>query len=203
MEILITCSVGIVLHNNQHYMQVITAKYEHHYFAPISHTQAINMAAADEIEIGEAEELNGTVFNPAASMILPDGLLIPDDRREDMLVGAIEGGSNYWYWLGDEATALVDKHGNPKKEPFSILMWKAIQAGESIPVHDKEEMADDDDTTEENRLGYINLESIKKGERIMLEKYNKHYMDIINEGDDAITADIWFQLAVMGEVTFG
>lgn len=120
---------------------------------------------------------------------------IPQNRQEDMLVGALEGGSNYWYWLSDEATAIIEKHQENERMPLAIAMFKAILAGETIPVNDAE--------NPNEKLGEINLKSIAEGEEIMAAKHSRHYIDIINEEDDADTADVWFQLCVLKEVVYG
>lgn len=123
---------------------------------------------------------------------------ITDQRREDMIVGAIEGGSNYWYWLGDDATNIIDEYcKNPigRDHPLVIGMWKAIQDGKSIPIRDLED--------ENTVLGSISLQSIKEGEQLMADQQPKHLMDIVNEMDDANTADIWFQFCVLKELTYG
>ena len=52
-------------------------------------------------------------------------------------------------------------------------------------------------------LGTFNLENIKRGEEIMLKEYPKHFANILSENDDAETADVWFQLVVLGEIVYG
>lgn len=37
----------------------------------------------------------------------------------------------------------------------------------------------------------------------MQEKYPQHWADIINESDDANTADVFLQCVVFGEVIYG
>lgn len=122
--------------------------------------------------------------------------LIDDQRREDMLVGAIEGGSNYWYWLSDEAVKTI-KEATPDKdgEPLSTRMWAAIKSGATIPVNDYE--------NQNEKIGEINLQSVYNGEFLMLTKYKEQFADIISENDDAGTADTWFQLCSLGELVYG
>lgn len=127
-------------------------------------------------------------------------IYLPDDVRENLLCSALEGGSNYWYWLPSEARIIFEEYRKEKREPIVNMMFKAIQAGHKIPVHDAETIDDENDG---DLLGYISKESIEKGERIMFEKHNQHYSDARNENDDATTGDVWFQLAVMGEIVYG
>ena len=136
-------------------------------------------------------------------------LLIPytkmnNQLRIDLLETALYGGSNYWYWLSDESHDIVMKYGETENGSFSEKMMAAINAGENIKIHDAEEF--DEDNLNECLLGIINLESIVKGEKIMREnpKYVRHYADAISEMEgDSTTADVWFQLCVMGELVFG
>ena len=120
---------------------------------------------------------------------------IPDQKREDMLVGALEGGSNYWCYIPEKSVKIIEKYGNLNKDPFSTTMWKAIKAGEIIPIHDIENRAEE--------LGKISLLSIDVGEQLMAEKSLNHFTDMINETGDAITADVWFQYCVLKEIVYG
>ena len=114
-------------------------------------------------------------------------------RQEDMLIGAYEGGSNYWAELSEDALEIIKKYRKSGRAP-SEQMFDAIQAGESIPIEDSEEGG---------VIGYIDKASIKRAMTIMEVDYPVDYANIISENDDCNTADIFFQLAVMGEVVFG
>lgn len=114
-----------------------------------------------------------------------------NERRLDLLVGALEGGSNYWYYIDDAKNIINESTG----ETFCDKMFNAILAGKTIEIQDIE--------NENDKLGEINLASISKGEKLMLEYQPKHYADIVSENDDAITADVWFQYCVLGELIYG
>lgn len=195
MEILITVSMGLVVYNGQHYLQLITATNENHYFAPITEAEAIKISEADgiEIEVTSSPYLGGTMLRmPEPAVADP---LLDDQRRLDMLTGALEGGSNYWYYLKDDATDIIDKYRiEDTKEPVVDIIWRAIKEGESLPVRDLEN---------DDLLGYISWNSMLAGEAKMKEEQTEHYADIIKENDDANTADVWFQYVVMGTVVFG
>jgi hypothetical protein len=176
-------------------MVVISSERYQFYFVEIPHIQAINLSAKEQLDIEQDRpELNGWVIESDKSPVIAGEELVDDERRENMLVSALEGGSNYWYWLPEAATAIIRKH-KERGEPLSTGMWKAIKAGETIPVHDAED--------EEEKLGEINLESIKKGEALMLKQHARHFADLVSENSDATTADVWFQLCTLGEVTYG
>lgn len=122
---------------------------------------------------------------------------LTDEQHENLVVSALEGGSNYWYYLTERAVKIVDKFcpADKKDEPFSIRFWAAIKAGASIPVNDVENV--------KHNLGKISLASIEKGEQILADKYFSHFADIMDENDDATTADVWFQLCTLGEIVYG
>jgi hypothetical protein len=56
---------------------------------------------------------------------------------------------------------------------------------------------------EEPTKHYLTLKGVRKGLRLMKKEYPHHYADLVEENDDAITGDIWLQLAVFGEVIYG
>ena len=111
---------------------------------------------------------------------------ITQQRVEDLLCGAFEGGSNYWAYF------VVSKK---QKQGVKIdYIYEIATRGGEITINDRE--------TGET-LGFLNEESIKKGLQLMAEKYPNRFIDVVNENDDADTADIFVQLAVMGELVFG
>lgn len=49
----------------------------------------------------------------------------------------------------------------------------------------------------------VNLKTLKKGLERMGSEYPKHYADVVNENDDADTADVLLQLSTIGELRYG
>ena len=121
-------------------------------------------------------------------------IVITNEQRSNLLCSALEGGSNYWYYLGSDANKIIDEFRQPGDCGVDII-WKAIMNGKEIPVRDLENPKD--------VLGKMSLASIEKAEQIMAEKYPQHFADIVSGNDDATTGDIWFQLSVMAEVVYG
>ncbi len=117
-----------------------------------------------------------------------------------LLTSAIEGGSNYWYYLPD-LSMLPEKGYTPKfsetEFPNCLVskIWEAIRSGETIPIYDIE--------NEEEKLGEINIESINKGVKLMMQDHAEHYADAKSDSDDATTGDVFFQLCSMGELIYG
>jgi len=123
-------------------------------------------------------------------------IALTSDQRSNLLCSAIEGGSNYWYWLSSKAMKVINEvKPSDGKTPLVDRMWAAIEAGKSIPIHDLEDT--------KVQLGEISLVSIERGEQTMIEKHIQHFADVLKENDDAATGDVWFQLAVMNEVVYG
>lgn len=113
----------------------------------------------------------------------------------NMLVSALEGGSNYWYFIGNKSTdrilnATPEMNGEPTVDRFLM----AIQRGTVVNIYDIES---------DEKLGTLTPESWAKAEKLLIEKHRSHLGDILKENDDATTADVFFQLAVMGEIVYG
>ncbi len=120
--------------------------------------------------------------------------MITKELQSDLIITALEGGSNYWYLIKENGSNLVTKYKSKHTPCFSEAFYKAIDKGETIPVHDIENG---------DELGEINKKSIKLASQILLKEYKHVFANIISENYDANDADIWFQLAVMGEVIYG
>lgn len=120
---------------------------------------------------------------------------------EDLLVTALEGGSNYWYLLGN-----IDRKEIKKDEPLVIYIIRQIRDKDiSVAIYDIEEYDEDADKNDRNDyLGIIDKKNIIESFSLLAEKYPKIWTTIfIEDNYDANDADIWFQLVVMKEVKFG
>lgn len=115
---------------------------------------------------------------------------ISDQQISDQLCNALEGGSNYWYFLPD--LTMLD---SDTKLPLVDRIMNALNQGKSIPIYDLED--------EEIKLGDLNLKGIEKAFNIMDELFPHTLEEIIHESGDVDTGDIFLQLAVMGEIVFG
>ena len=119
---------------------------------------------------------------------------ITKEQRENLLCSAIEGGSNYWYYFNTKSCQAIDNIA-PKdgKTPFVDRLYTALEKGLTVAVQDCDTM---------KTIGQLSIESIEKGEQLMADKYADDFADIVADTDDANTADIWFQLAVIGRVEY-
>lgn len=128
---------------------------------------------------------------------------------DDMVITALEGGSNYWYWLKIdqqwfEVAKRYDIALSKKEQPVRThalpLTQRIVNAllnveGFTLPIYDLED--------NDEKLGELTLESFKKACEICITEFPNTWAALINEHYDADDADILFQLSVMGEVKFG
>jgi hypothetical protein len=117
---------------------------------------------------------------------------VSKEKIESMLCNALEGGSNYWYFLPDlemlkdtKSPYLVDK----------IVEYVLANPDGKVPVYDLED--------EEEHLGDITLENIKRGTQLLAVKDPKAYANMMEDNADAGDGDVWLQYVVMGKIIYG
>ena len=116
---------------------------------------------------------------------------------DNLIITALEGGSNYWYELNDDEFCmdLPAKAGDYDTLTEKISKALFTNPDFQMKVYDKE--------IPDEVLGTVTQESIMKA----FELANLHYSvcldNIISDDYDAEDADVMFQLATMGEVVFG
>jgi hypothetical protein len=119
---------------------------------------------------------------------------IDPKRVQDMIIGAFEGGSNYW--LGRGRVELIE----PKYHelPDDGVVWYG---------NSKRNVFAEDDflVTIETEEGVKNLDAvaIDRGLQVMAHDYARHFADMVNENDDADTSDVFLQCCLFGEVVYG
>lgn len=133
---------------------------------------------------------------------------IEDKDVCNLLVSALEGGSNYWY--------MIEESVQPKAWTFSL--WREWKPGTKSPYFSdvpfneggalifsvKSEERDEDLARKEEAERYtLDREAMQRGLTLMAAESPRHYADFIAENDDAITADVWLQYCLFGEVKFG
>jgi|LauGreDrversion4_2_1035121.scaffolds.fasta_scaffold920442_2 hypothetical protein len=118
---------------------------------------------------------------------------------EDIFVTAIEGGSNYWYFLSKDAIKRI-RQAVPR-EVDAVLSTATLKAvydhGVAVPINDVE--------NEEDIVGWISMETMQ--ERLQ-DLYNNKDLRWaleahIERDGDADSADVVFQYLAMGEVVYG
>jgi len=122
------------------------------------------------------------------------------DVLENIFVTALEGGSNYWYYINNENGRKVREAVSREEEPsFSMAFAKAILDKRiSIEIHDIEDMENDEP------IGVINEQTIMEGLQKMVDAGDGWALfDEIAEQGDAESSDVCFQYMVLGEVVYG
>lgn len=120
----------------------------------------------------------------------------------NVLCCALEGGSNYWYAIGD-----VDRKHFIKGDPFVDNLTRSfdLEPSYELDVYDIESIEYDEDEDEGtmDKLGTLTLASMAEALSFMAEYYPEEFGRIMDMSCDADDADIFFQIAVMGEIVFG
>ena len=119
---------------------------------------------------------------------------ITAEMIEEIIVGALEGGSNYWYLLGDEIPPK-DGKGTPLSERICNEVLNSPEY--KLPIYDF------DEPLAEEVIGYLTQEGMLNAFRIVSEKYPWHYTNMVSECADAETYDVFFQCAVLGDIVYG
>jgi hypothetical protein len=128
---------------------------------------------------------------------------VTEERARDLLVGAFEGGSNYWYFIKDR------RFGPHKSKDFRAGGQFYIEGGycplylipfvEGCSLVITDPSSDDEDSKE----FILDRAAMQRGFQVMQEKYLHHWNDFVTENDDACTSDVWLQCCLFGEVVYG
>lgn len=136
----------------------------------------------------------------------------------DLFVTALEGGSNYWYYM--DLPDNIKSYG----QSISEAVGEFILQGGKIYFYDNElrsEVIRDrnrgeytiegdvidqkrfDEDMDETYLGHVDMNHILEAITIIKKEYPNIWENILLEQEDAGDADVFLQLCVMGEVVFG
>ena len=117
------------------------------------------------------------------------------DTFENIVITALEGGSNYW--MDYEVKKGIPKRDEmPDKAPSERIAYGLWHNKDSeVAIWDAEEDGE--------LLGTLTYDSVREGMQLACKDYMKEINMMISEDYDAWTADTLFQVLVMGEVTFG
>ena len=136
----------------------------------------------------------------------------------DLFVTALEGGSNYWYYMDlpdniksygqyiSEAVGEYILQGGKiyfyDDELRSEVMYN-LRKGEYKIEGDIIDQKRFDEDIEETYLGYVDMDKILDAISLIKKEYPNIWENILLEQSDAGDADVFLQLSVMGEVVFG
>ena len=117
---------------------------------------------------------------------------------EDIFVTALEGGSNYWYYLPEESIKAIRKAVPKSEDPYlSTAILKAILDHDvKIAVNDAE--------NEDEVVGVITRGTMQARLQLLSDSKERWALEAhIKEEGDAGSADVVFQYLTMGEVVYG
>lgn len=121
---------------------------------------------------------------------------LTQDQIKDVIVGALEGGSNYWYYLNNKSVeAIREKVSKEENKYLSEAITDAVFRGAVVPFYDVE--------NPNEKLGFLSKKSIEVGLQKMLDDEREEIDMVLNGEDDAETSDVILQYCVMGELVFG
>lgn len=118
---------------------------------------------------------------------------------ENVFVTALEGSSNYWYYLPKESIKRIREAVPKEEDPYlATAMLKAVlDHNVSVPIYDAEDIYEE--------IGRISRETIHQ--RLQDLHNNKGLswaLEVeINECGDAESSDVVFQYISMGEHVYG
>lgn len=124
--------------------------------------------------------------------------IIPREVLENVCITALEGGSNYWYYLSSNAVKLI-RNSVPKSMDsyLSTAILKAVlDHNVEVPINDAED--------EDEILGYLSAKTLQERLQALANSDDSWALhNELNEEGDASSSDIVFQYMVMGEIVFG
>ena len=128
-------------------------------------------------------------------------LTIQDERLHDIFCNAMYSSRDLL--VVEEEWDKINEHWNsplnkdvrelPPDPYIERKMWAYIEAGKSIAFYDEYQ----------EQFCELSWQRVVDGTNKMAKSYDWHFMNIITEDDDAITADVWLQCVLLGEVVYG
>jgi len=124
---------------------------------------------------------------------------VPMELLESVCVTALEGGSNYWYFLSDDACRMIRRVVPKSEDPcLSTAILKAVvEHNVAVPINDAED--------EEEIIGYFDKKTISAR---LNELFNDHAHRYaleaeLNDEGDGNSSDVVFQYLVLGDCIYG
>ena len=110
----------------------------------------------------------------------------------DVIITALEGGSNYWYHIPQESARIVRLYVT-EETTFSEAVVEALIRKKPIQIFHYRTL---------ESLGTLTRTSVINAFCLALTEHLHIAGSIIDGSADADHADTFFQLAVMGEITY-
>jgi len=117
---------------------------------------------------------------------------------ENIVITALEGGSNYWYYIGEEAIKRINSVApRTNDSSFSERLFRAVFDYDIIvPIHDIED-------TDGEPIGELNVKTFEKHLEICASEALWSLQEEIDERGDASSSDVVFQYLALGDYIYG
>jgi hypothetical protein len=128
------------------------------------------------------------------------GISITVEQVMDLIVTALEGGSNYWYYIPE-----IQEPSDMSKTPCGDYSYIELCAwGDGyIKICDKEEYEANNKAMQGLKTWVLNEEAMKRGLDLMHNQHIRHFADFVTGDGDTKTADVFLQLSLFGEIVYG
>lgn len=131
-------------------------------------------------------------------------------RVQDLLIGAFEGGSNYWYMIEEyvkpsgaakDWPVLTAADSRKRGEKFNIYRHAdyPVNPGGALVVSD----AGNDEREATKPARRLDRARLAEALALWAKECPRHFGDWLAENDDSTTADTFLQIAVLGEIVYG
>lgn len=123
---------------------------------------------------------------------------IPREVLEGVFITAIEGGSNYWYFISEEAYKIItDAVPIDPMKSFSERMFEAVyDKGVTVPVHDVED-------PDGEPIGELSKSTMQERLQKCAEQQLWAIQEEIDERGDSTSSDVIFQYLALNGCVYG
>jgi hypothetical protein len=123
---------------------------------------------------------------------------ISKDVLDNIFTTALEGGSNYWYYLADDTIRKVRQAVPKSSNPYiaSAILEAVLEHGVEVEINDAED--------EEEVIGLITRSTLIERLELLANSSDAWALDNeLKEDGDATSSDVVFQYIALGEVVYG
>lgn len=124
---------------------------------------------------------------------------ITREMLENIFVTALEGGSNYWYWINSEDIDQAFKLCESDSSRFitSEAIFKSVyDYGMKFPIYDIESIDD-------GPIGLLDRDTFQQRLQLCSEEVPWSIQSEISDNGDSHSSDVVFQYLALGSLIFG
>lgn len=120
-------------------------------------------------------------------------ITVTDQQIADLLVGAFEGGSNYWI----ENIKTIGRPESKKigNDEYPSYITCALAANCHVDIQPNEHAG--------VPIKFLHRDSIRIGLEAMATQCPQHFGNFLSGDYDSITSDVFLQCCIFGELVFG